>query len=361
MNVTNILGNLLANSKPVDLPDNKTNENMPEKPGNALIQDEQLNDKQEKHMESDGSISKNKNPGKDQKSFSIVGKSGKSSDVRFSFLDKMIKKYDYYRNKQNQLSKLQKQHLKIKNQKQYLQSLLQSKTKKASSQKSRKSKKKHRDMAKNRKVVDKIAKQLEKLRKQQQQIMDAQSQLEKQMKHEDEFFGKMDKAAEKESHGQGVEFVQDTEGQVPTDVMNAVLDTPHKQLKKLKAQKNLLKLKKKIKLQEEEDERYLTPDEINAWNSNSFEDSPLKQEYSPMTSDYHSDTTVYDTRPSYHGGYDAMPSYHQEGTYGTNGGDYNGELTNQYNSMGNKYEIVHDYSDYNTGGARNSIEYLDKY
>lgn len=338
-------------------------------------------------------------PGKDHlKEMMNLNKLNNSSkgleQARFDFLEKMIKSYQYYRNKQNQLLKLQKKHLKLKKQKHFLQQLLVSKTKalkhdennslldspndvhKPTSKQFRSSKAGHV-------ITEKIAQQLERVRLQQEQIIAAQLLLELQIKNQHDYFGKMNNAVENAS--QDVQFVQDTEGKVPDYVMGAFTDEPKKTLedakKKILELKRQQHIKKLVNEQEMKDQELLTPDEMSALEANHRNQPSQEYETNDNYSNQDEPTTNYQgnqvtkTSQDYYGNQDdstvnfhdnrgdglasrdnygnrdnSMMDYHgnQEAFYdaGISNDGNDGQIIRQYQDMRNN-NMIQDYSDDN--------------
>jgi hypothetical protein len=203
-------------------------------------------------------------------------------DARYAFINKMLKNYEYYRRRQEELETLQHQHIKLNRQQKYLQKLLYSKEKQMKSHPRHDHKTSRNnstskpqnsmvDKGTKRKEFNKYAKTIEKqladLQMEQKRLLNQQEFIENEVQKGEGFFNKMNLAS------------QYDDGRVPDELMNAFTYDPKQQyqeeIHKMKQFEQQQQVGQQIQNQElQEEQQYLSPQEMKtmyASRQNDFE------------------------------------------------------------------------------------------
>lgn len=235
--------------------------------------------------------------------------------ARYAFIEKMLKNYEYYRGRQEELKKIQNQHVSLIKQRKNLQNILDARKKQLGH--------KHRIQHKNKsslmngskgkefnEYVKRIEEQLAALKKKQRRLLTQKDFAESELRKEDDFFNKMNLVA------------QYDDGRVPEELMKAFTYDPIQKYQetkqKIEQYERQLRLEQQIQNQElQEEQLYLTPQEMQtmyATGQNTLDDRKIS-EYSD------------DTRDSGHG-------FEKEGYYD------NQDLEQRYENMRNDLESL---------------------
>lgn len=223
--------------------------------------------------------------------------------ARYAFIEKMLKNYEYYRRRQEEMKKIQNQHINLSRQRKLLQTILDSRKKQL---KSNHRKQLHKNSTKSLtsrvnnskekefdEYVKRIKEQLAALKMEQKRLLTQQDLTEHELQKEEDFFNKMN-----------LVNLYDN-GRVPDELMKAFTYDPIRQYQetkhKIEQYEKQLRLDQQIQNQELQEEKlYLTPQEMQtvyATQQNTLNDGQAREYSDDETRD--SDRGMFEKEENY--------------------------------------------------------------